>query len=197
MTVGDRAPASENRIVTIPNVLSFCRLATVPIFIWLFVTERTNAAVALYAVGAWTDFFDGYIARRTGSVTELGKLLDPFADRVFIVALAVALVAENALAVPLAAAIIGRDIAIVALYPLVRGVAGVIRVNFVGKTATAALLLGLTFLAFSETTVAWLDRARVPGTAFVLLGTALYWVSGVIYAREALAMARGRVHGTG
>ncbi|MDQ4064480.1 MAG: CDP-alcohol phosphatidyltransferase family protein [Actinomycetota bacterium] len=161
-------------------------------------TERTNLAVGLYAIGAWTDFFDGYIARRTGSITELGRLLDPLADRIFIVALAVALVAEGALAVPLAIAIIGRDIAIVALYPLVRGVAGInIRVNFVGKTATAALLLGLTFLAFSETTVTWLDRARVPGFAFVLLGAVLYWVSGFIYAREALAMARRVSGGTG
>src|ERR671918_764728 len=89
---------SDGRLLTIPNLLSFGRLATVPVFVWLFVSGREDAAVILYAVAAWTDFFDGFIARRTHSVTELGKLLDPLADRVFIVALALALVARGTLA---------------------------------------------------------------------------------------------------
>src|SRR5919106_1769508 len=89
---------SQGRLLTIPNLLSFGRLATVPVFVWLFVSGRENAAVIVYAVAAWTDFFDGFIARRTHSVTELGKLLDPLADRVFIVALALALVARGTLA---------------------------------------------------------------------------------------------------
>ena len=101
-----------SRILTIPNLLSLARLATVPVFVWLFVTDRTNAAVTLYAIAAWTDFFDGYLARRLNEVSELGKLLDPLADRVFIVALAVALVANDVLPLWLAIAIIARDVVI-------------------------------------------------------------------------------------
>jgi cardiolipin synthase (CMP-forming) len=189
-------PDQMDRILTIPNVLSFLRLASVPVFVWLFAIGETTAAVILYAVGAWTDFFDGWIARRTNSVTELGKLLDPLADRVFIVALVVALVLRDALPVWVAAAIVGRDVLILALYPVVqRGALQKIRVNFVGKTATAALLFGLTSLAINETTVSWHAVLLVPGQIMVAVGVVLYWVSGAMYAREALAM--GRKHDEG
>ncbi|HEU4481068.1 MAG TPA: CDP-alcohol phosphatidyltransferase family protein, partial [Actinomycetota bacterium] len=141
-------PASE-RFLTVPNVLSLLRLASVPVFVWLFASGRENAAVILYAAGAWTDFFDGYIARLTGSVTELGKLLDPLADRVFIVALCIALVLRDTLPLWLALTIVVRDLIVLSLFPaLERRRIERIRVNFVGKCATAALLFGLTLLAW-------------------------------------------------
>ncbi len=94
----DSPPAApQPSVVTIPNLLSGFRLASVPVFIALFVNGNEDAAVGLFAVAAWTDFFDGYLARKLNSVSELGKLLDPLADRVFIVALAVAMVAREAL----------------------------------------------------------------------------------------------------
>src|SRR5688500_7709916 len=131
----------STKVLTIPNIISFVRLATVPLFLWLWFSDEREAAVIVYALGATTDFLDGYIARRTDSVSELGKLLDPLADRVFIVALALALVGSGALPWPLALAVIARDILILSLYPMVqrRGVPK-IEVNFVGKSATAALL---------------------------------------------------------
>ena len=178
-----------DRIFTIPNVLSFLRLGSVPVFIALFVTDRRDAAVILYAVGAWTDFFDGWIARRFDSVTELGKLLDPLADRVFIAALVVALVVTDVLEWWLAGAILGRDLVIIGLYPVVqRGALTKIRVNFVGKCATAALLVGLTGLAINETSLEWGDVFDAPGRVLVWVGVVLYWVSGAMYARAALAL---------
>jgi cardiolipin synthase (CMP-forming) len=190
--------APDRRLLTIPNVLSLLRLATVPVFVFLFVTDRTEAAVILYGAGAWTDFFDGYIARRTGSVTELGKLLDPLADRIFIVALAVALVAAEALPLWITIVIVGRDILILSLFPLLerRGIER-IQVNFTGKTATACLLFGLTILAWSETTFPLNGIARPTGMILTVLGAALYWVAAGLYAREATvrlrALKRGRV----
>lgn len=179
-------PADTDRILTIPNVLSALRLLAVPFFVWLFVTERENLAVAIYAIAAWTDFFDGYIARRTGSVSELGRLLDPLADRVLIVALAVALVSRGLLSPWLAAAIVLRDVLVLAAFPYLekRGVAR-IRVNFVGKSATAALLFGLTWLAVSETGFVLADIGDEVGTAFTVFGAVLYWLAGGMYAREA------------
>ena len=182
---------ASRRILSIPNVLSFIRLATVPVFIWLFVADETNLAVAIYAAGAWTDFFDGYIARRFNQVTELGKLLDPLADRVFIVALAVALVASDALPLWLALAIVARDVLLLAAFPFVdkRGIRR-IRVTFAGKTATAALLCGLTLVAYSETTFPGADLVDEIGFAFVLGGAILYWITAFQYAREALVVMR-------
>jgi cardiolipin synthase (CMP-forming) len=175
-----------NRVLTVPNALSAIRLATVPIFLYLFVSGREEAAVILYGAGAWTDFFDGYIARRLGQESELGRLLDPLADRIFIVALALALVAVGALPWWLTAAIVARDVVLLSLWPLVerRGV-GRIRVNFTGKTATASLLFGLTWLALSETEFGWASFSDEVGTVFVVAGAALYYVSAGMYARDA------------
>jgi len=182
-----------SRILTIPNILSLARLATVPVFVWLFVTDKTNAAVTLYAIAAWTDFFDGYLARKLNSVSELGKLLDPLADRVFIVALAVALVARDVLPLWLAIAIIARDVVILSAFPFVdRSGIQRIPVNFTGKSATAALLAGLTLLAFSETTVPIFGNevSADIGLGLTLLGALLYWVAGGMYARELIVRLR-------
>lgn len=185
--LGPEGGANERRIFTIPNVLSLLRLATVPIFLWLFITGREEAAVLLYAAGAWTDFFDGWLARKTNSVTELGKLLDPLADRVFIIALAIALVERETLPLWLAISIFARDALLLAAFPLMeRRKIERIRVNFTGKTATAALLFGLTALAWSETSFVGAAAGEWLGIGFTVFGAVLYWVAGTMYAREAI-----------
>ncbi|HWL66002.1 MAG TPA: CDP-alcohol phosphatidyltransferase family protein [Actinomycetota bacterium] len=190
----DGGPSAERRVLTIPNLLSFLRLASVPVFLWMWssaASGRRDGAVILYAIGAWSDFFDGYIARRTNSVTELGKLLDPLADRVFIIALAVALVIADVLPAWLTGVIVARDVLVLAAFPVLekRGLPR-IAVSRVGKTATAALLSGLTLLAFSETSVAGTDQGLFAGVILVGLtlmgvGAVLYWVAAVLYARDA------------
>jgi cardiolipin synthase len=182
------APPASSRILTIPNIISFVRLATVPVFIWLFVSGYENAAVILYAAGAWSDFFDGYIARRTNSVSELGKLLDPLADRIFIAALVIALVVRGTLPWWVAVVILGRDLLVLSLFPyLERRKIQRISVNRVGKTATAFLLAGLTMLAWSETTFPAAEPFGDAGLAFTLVGATLYWGAAYLYAREAIA----------
>jgi cardiolipin synthase len=191
MREGTSAAPAANRLWTIPNVLSLVRLASVPVFVWLFVNDRENAAVVLYALGALTDFFDGVIARRFDQVSELGKLLDPLADRILILALAVALVAREVLPLWLAVAVVGRDLLILSVFPfLERRKVPRIAVNFTGKTATASLLTGLTLLAWSETTFPAADASEVAGTAFTILGAVLYWAAAVMYARQARAGLR-------
>jgi cardiolipin synthase (CMP-forming) len=181
----------EDRWLTVPNVLSGLRLATVPVFVGLFIAGQTNLAVIIYACAAWTDFFDGFIARRLGQVSALGKLLDPLADRVFILALAVMLVVHGTLVWWLAAIIIGRDLLVLAIYPMIgrRGL-GTIPVNFMGKAATATLLMGLTWLAISATTVSWHRGAHSIGFVLVVVGAGLYWVATFLYGREVVARLR-------
>jgi cardiolipin synthase len=177
---------SRRRFVTVPNLLSALRLASVPLFVWLFVSGRENAAVIIYGVAAFSDFLDGLIARRTGAVTDLGKLLDPLADRVFIAALAVVLVARGALPLIAAVAVIGRDVLVLGAYPLLeRRGAERIPVNAVGKAATASLLFGLTWLALSETTFALGRAGAEVGLTGIVIGAVLYWAAAIMYAREA------------
>jgi cardiolipin synthase len=179
------------RILSLPNVISFLRLLTVPVFIWLFAAEHTNAAVVLYAIGAWTDFLDGYLARRLNSVTDLGKLLDPLADRIFIGALAVGLVITDVLPLWLALSIVARDVLLVAAFPFVdRRAVSRIPVTFAGKTATAALLAGLTLMAYAETTFPALEAIDEAGLGLVVFGAVLYWITAVQYAIEAFALMR-------
>ena len=177
--------------MSVPNVLSFLRLASVPVFVWLFVVGETNTAVLIYGISAWTDFFDGYLARRLNAVTELGKLLDPLADRVFIVALAVALVARDLVPWWLAVAIVARDLLLLSAFPFVdrRGIER-IPVSFAGKTATAALLFGLTAVAYSETTFPLSGSTDEAGLACTGAGAVLYWITGALYAREAVRRVR-------
>jgi cardiolipin synthase len=189
------SPGDSRRLASVPNAISLLRLATVPVFVWLFTGGREDAAVLLYGVAAVTDFLDGFIARRTGAVTELGKLLDPLADRIFIMALALALVARGALPAWLAIAVIARDVLVLSLWPLVerRGVRR-IPVSFVGKTATALLLVGLTALALSETT---LDPGQpVPGIGLAssLAGAIAYWAAAALYARAVRIRGRVTIH---
>ena len=186
---------ASTAVATLPNLISLTRLATVPVFVWLFATGRETAAVVLYAVAASSDFLDGFIARRTRSISELGKLLDPLADRIFIAALAIALVARGALPLWLALVLVARDVVVLSAFPLLerRGVER-IPVSFIGKTATAALLLGLTLLAVAETPLAWRDAMDGPGLVFIGLGTLLYWVAGALYAREAMTRVRDLEH---
>jgi cardiolipin synthase len=193
MNIRNRA---SKRLVSVPNALSALRLATVPVFVWLFLSGHENAAVVLYGVAAGTDFLDGYVARRTGAVTEVGKLLDPLADRVFIIALAMALVARGALPVWLAVVVVGRDLVVLAIWPLLEARrVGRIPVSKVGKVATALLLVGLTALAASETTFWVAGLGRPLGLAGTVLGGFAYWAAAALYAREVsvrLRMPQGR-----
>jgi cardiolipin synthase (CMP-forming) len=186
--------SDESRLLTVPNVLSALRLALVPFFVWLFVSGREEAAVLLYGIGASTDWLDGYIARRTGQITELGRLLDPLADRIYIAALVVALTIRGVLPLWLAVGVVGRDALLLALFPLVdRKTTARLRVNFTGKTATASLLVGLTCLALSETSLGGRPWEQI-GFFLVVVGFVLYWISGIMYAgaaRSSVGVGRG------
>jgi cardiolipin synthase len=190
VSTSETVPRAAPGVVTLPNALSAARLGTVPVFVWLFLDGREDAAVVVYGAGAFSDFLDGYIARRTHAVSDVGKLLDPLADRVLVVALTVALVARGVIPAWLAGAIAVRDVGLLAAWPwLERRGAGRIPVSRTGKAATAALLTGLTALALGETS--WgVPAARPLGLGLVAAGAVAYAVATVGYARSAIALLR-------
>ena len=119
-TSGERSPSS--RVLTVPNLISALRIAAIPVFWALIVDEDTSAwGLVLFVVVVATDWVDGTIARRTGQVSELGKVLDPIADRLAIAAGLIALVIRGAFPLWAAALILARDVARTdGLWPAVR-----------------------------------------------------------------------------
>jgi cardiolipin synthase len=179
-------PAASDRIFTIPNLLSFLRIALIPVFVWLIVDEDTTfAGLMLFSVVAATDWLDGTIARATGQVSELGKVLDPVADRLAIAAGLIALVIRGAFPLWAALLILVRDVAILiaGLVLLRRSVR--IEVRMVGKVATFALLLGIGAVSWGTLGYPLSAAALAIGWSCYVVGIVEYYAATVLYVQDA------------
>lgn len=182
-----KTEVTTDRVFTLPNVLSMARLAGVPLFLWLILGPQADAwAVVLLVVAGATDWLDGYLARRLNQISRLGQLLDPIADRLYIVATLIGLLLRDIIPWWLVAILIGRDVVMaVVLWSLKRvGVVG-LPVHFVGKAATFNLLYAFPMLLLGDGTGTVAEFFRIFGWAFAIWGTALYWWAGVLYVEQA------------
>ncbi len=173
-----------DRIVTIPNVLSFLRLLSVLVFGVLIVMGMDTAAVILLVIFGATDWLDGFLARRLKQRSPLGAKLDPVADRLYIVVAVLALAIRGIVPWWLPAILVLRDVMLALLVPVLKRVGrDSLPVNHVGKVATMLLLLAFPVLLLGysdEFDLAWLGIA---GWIFAILGTVLYWAAGFLYVR--------------
>jgi len=172
-----------DRVLTVPNLLSALRLLGVPVFLWLVLgPEADGAAVLLLVVSGATDYLDGVIARRWNQVSRVGQILDPLADRLYILATLLGLGLRGIVPWWLLALIVARDV-VLGVWLLVlrgRGV-GPPPVHYLGKAATLNLLYAFPLLLLGDGPGAGATVARVVGWAFALWGTGLYWWAGVLY----------------
>jgi len=185
------APPVSTRIVTIPNILSLIRLLLIPVFFVLLLTGHLAWALLLIAVSAVTDFVDGYVARHFNQITRLGQLLDPAADRLFILTTLIGLGLVGVLPWWFIAVIVARDVLLLVLgVVLANHRFGPLPVHHLGKMGTFAILFTMPVLllaaAFPQT--AWL--ALPVGWAAGIWGVFLYWWAGVAYALQAARMIR-------
>lgn len=172
--------------LTIPNALSLIRLLGVPVFFWLIVgPQRDGLAMLLLVASAFTDWLDGYLARRLNQYSRLGELLDPAADRLYIVATLIALVVRDLIPWWVAAILIARDVlmSIVLLGLKRHGITGV-PVHFVGKAATMNLLYALPLVLLGSFSGTLGYVAHIFGWAFLLWGIAMYWYAAVLYVQQ-------------
>lgn len=202
---------SENpstQVITVANFITFCRFCLTIVFLVLFAggIHRT-AALACYVVAALTDFLDGQVARRTQTVSWLGKVMDPIMDRVllFTGVLGLLIVGDLPLWVPLF--VIGRDVYL--------GIGGLVLQHFrrrpidvvyIGKAATALLMFGFCDLLLGLPQIGGLGLVDVPwlpglnaepsalGILFVYAGVVCSFVTAVVYTREGVRIVRG-AHG--
>lgn len=187
----DAADEVSDRILTIPNLLSFLRLLGVPLFLWLIlVPQADTAAFVLLALSGVTDWLDGVIARATGATSRLGQLLDPLADRLYIVATLVGLALRAIIPWWLVVVIVARDLVLAVVLARLkrRGITG-LPVHYLGKAATFCLMWGFPILLLGTGAtgegLSVADVARDLGWAFAIWGTALYWWAGLLYLEQA------------
>ncbi len=188
-----RAPiTTSNRIWTIPNVISFVRLLGVPLFLYLLLGPGHDvAAVVVLAAGGTTDWVDGYVARRLGQVSRLGELLDPFADRLYILATLVGFTVREVVPWWLTAALLLRELVLgVALLVLRRHGYGPPPVHYVGKTGTFLLLAAFPVLLLAYAVPAAAAVAGPIGWGLAWWALGLYWAAAVLYLAQTAALLR-------
>ena len=184
-------PASS-AVVTVPNILSFARIALIPVFCVLSANERTRLwGILLFAVVVSTDWVDGYVARRTGQVSELGRILDPVADRLAIAAGLLTFAISGIFPFWAALLILVRDVVV-----LLGGVALLwgreirVEVRGIGKLATFSLMAAITWIAWGNAGGALGDVLLVGGWLGYAVGIVEYYLAAGLYAidvRDALA----------
>jgi cardiolipin synthase len=177
---------SVDRILTVPNVLSAIRIAAIPVFVFLILHEGTAAAgLILFGLIMATDWIDGFVARRMGQVSNLGKILDPVADRLAIAAGLIALVIQGAFPLWAALAILIRD-AIVLVAGLIIAARWKIRldVRWIGKIATFALMFAVFAISWANLGLVLHGLLGFAGWVAFWFGIVLYYAALVVYARD-------------
>jgi cardiolipin synthase len=184
---------SSNRVLTVPNLISFARILLIPVFVLLLLNEGTErAGLILLAFVVSTDWVDGQVARRTGQVSELGKLLDPIADRLAIAAALITLVVRDAFPLWAALLILVRDVAI-----LIAGLALLkkdvrIDVRMIGKLATFSLMFSVPAIAWGNFGLG-LDAALLAlGWMAYAVGIVEYYVATGMYVQDMRAALRAK-----
>jgi cardiolipin synthase len=135
----------RQRVFTIPNLISVVRLACAPLLVWLLlgVDDKTAAFVVLAVLGT-TDWVDGWIARHYDQGSDLGKILDPTADRILLLTAGIALLIEGSLPVAVGVAVLLREVLVAgATLGLAAAGARRIDVRWAGKAGTLALMFAL------------------------------------------------------
>jgi cardiolipin synthase len=185
---------ASRRVLTVPNALSFVRILLIPVFVALLAGEGTRlGGFLLMAAVLATDWVDGVVARRTGQVTELGKLLDPFADRLAMVAALVTLVVLELFPLWAALLVVVRDVVVAGagVYLLRKGIR--IDVRMLGKYATFTLMWGIPMIAWGNAGLPLDDLLLVLGWVWFPVGVVEYYAVTVSYARDVREALAARV----
>lgn len=195
-------PSSQK--FTVANVITFCRLLLTVLFLVLFVTQEDRmAALVCYATAAATDFLDGQVARRTQTVSWVGKIMDPVMDRVLLFTGVLGLMVVGELPVWVAVFVIGRDAYLfVGSLVLQKYRKRPVDVIYCGKAATACFMVGFCDLLLGAPRVAGLGVAAVdwlPGLNFspapvgifvVYVAVVLSFITAVIYTWEGVQIKK-------
>lgn len=194
--VGQQKPdvvAGDDRILTIPNLLSVVRLAGVPLFLYLLLGPHADGwALAILMLSGFTDWADGKLARLLNQTSRLGALLDPAVDRLYVITTLIAFVLRDIIPWWVAAILIGRDLVLALTLPIYRrrGLPPP-EVIYLGKAATFALMFAMPLVLAAQGDWGFASVAHAWGYALLIWGTVLYVWTGGLYIAKAARVARG------
>jgi cardiolipin synthase len=178
-------------ILTIPNGLTLIRAFGIPVFLWLFLdVKQAGWSFAVLAIGAFTDYADGKVARALHQESKLGAMLDPAIDRAYIAATILALAARHYIPWWIVIVLIGRDLWLALVLAFVKSRGGsVFKVTYLGKAATFNLLYAFPLLLVKGDH--GIGRvADIFGWSFAIWGIALYLLTGLQYSLVGLRTKR-------
>ncbi|GKS64081.1 CDP-diacylglycerol--glycerol-3-phosphate 3-phosphatidyltransferase [Nitrospira sp.] len=170
--------------LNVPNVLTFLRILLIPVFIILFVNptpDQSLAAAIVFAVAAVTDMLDGYIARRTGQVTKLGKLLDPIADKLLVLSALILLMNVERVSALVVLLIVGRELAVTGIRAIAAGEGMIIPAETTGKYKMALQVVAIILLILEGTGLAALGNMHLAGSFTLYLSLVFGYISGGQY----------------
>ncbi len=173
----------------LPNSLTLSRILLIPVFVYLFsdpTAERSLAAALVFTTAALTDLLDGYVARRRGQITNLGKLLDPVADKLLVAAGLVLLVQEQRVEVWLVIAIIAREIIVTGARAVAAREGFIIAADSLGKVKVVSQILGILLLILQNVIQLPIVSAHELGIWFLWAALFFAVVSGTKYIIEVL-----------
>ena len=190
MAVGGHAtvtmPSRSRLLLHLPNALTVSRILLIPVFVVFFLEptpERSLLAAAVFGLAALTDAVDGYVARRWGQVTRLGKLLDPIADKLLVLTALFLLVDFDRVDAWVAIVLAGRELFVTGL----RGVAAreelILAAETTGKWKMAAQVVAILFLILDGAMPTNLNF-HLWGTVILILSMALSLLSAAQYCRQ-------------
>ena len=185
--------------LTIPTLMTWTRIVAIPLIVGVFYLPLEPAtqnliATVMFVVFAWTDWLDGYLARKLNQISSFGAFLDPVADKFLVCACVLVLVHLQRADVFVALIIIGREIAISALREWMAqiGAAKSVAVHMIGKLKTVGQMVAIPFLLY-DGVLFGLVNTRVLGTWLFWIAAALTVWSMVYYLQKALPEIRARV----
>lgn len=170
--------------LNLPNFITLVRILLIPVFVLLFFTptaDRSLSAAVVFVVAAITDLLDGYIARRTGQVTKLGKLLDPVADKLLVLSALILLLNIDRVSALAAILVIAREVAVSGIRAIAAGEGMIIAAETTGKYKMALQVVAITLLILEGTGLSELGNLHLAGTVTLYLSLVFGYLSGGQY----------------
>ncbi|MFU0464010.1 CDP-alcohol phosphatidyltransferase family protein [Gardnerella vaginalis] len=181
------SPEALNRVLTVPNVISFLRICSIPYLTILIAQNKMWLALIVLAISAFSDCADGYIARTFNQVSKLGQILDPIADRLLIVCSTLALAFAKIIPWWALGLVVLRDVIMAILIVILAQYDyGPLPVNFMGKTGTALLMVTIVlFMIVYAIATEPMFILYAAAIACAIWGITLYWFAGILYCIQA------------